>query len=116
MKTNPNRFWAIVILLGWSFDFLFWKKPLGINFAMFVTLSIATEILLLRWDGLRLSRRAGLLLLPIAFLAAMTFLRLEPMTVFLSISMVIFLMGVFALTYRNGGWIRASVLGPAPTP
>ena len=38
MKTNPNRFWAIVILLGWAFDFLFWKKPLGINFAIFLTL------------------------------------------------------------------------------
>ena len=110
MKTHPNRLWAIVILLGWSFDFLFWKKSLGINFAIFVTLSIATGILLLRWDGLRLSLRAGLLLLPIAFLAAMTFLRLEPMTVFLSIAMVIFLMGVFVLTYRNGGWIRYSLL------
>ena len=27
MKANPNRFWFIVILLGWVFDFLFWKKP-----------------------------------------------------------------------------------------
>ena len=110
MKTNPNRFWIIVILLGWLFDFLFWKKPLGINFAIFVTLCIATGILLLRWDGLRLSTRAGLLLIPVAFLAAMTFIRLEPMTAFLSISMVLFLMGVFALTYLNGEWIRYSLL------
>lgn len=110
MKTNPNRFWIIVILLGWSFDFLFWKKPLGINFAIFVTLCLLTGIVLLNTDGLRLSRRAGLLLLPIAFLAAMTFIRLEPMTVFLSISMVIFLMGVFALTYRSGEWARYTLL------
>jgi len=40
----------------------------------------------------------------------MTFIRLEPMTVFLSISMVLFLMGVFALTYRNGEWSRYSLL------
>lgn len=110
MKTNPNRFWVIVILLGWTFDFLFWEKPLGINFAIFVTLCLATGILLLRWDGLRLSRRAGLLLIPIAFLAAMTFIRLEPMTVFLSISMILFLMGVFALTYLSGEWARYSLL------
>jgi hypothetical protein len=110
MKTNPNRFWIIVVLLGWLFDFLFWQKPLGINFAIFVILCLGTGMLLLRWDGLRLSRRAGLLLIPIAYLAAMTFIRLEPMTVFLSISMVIFLMGVFALTYRNGEWIRYSLL------
>src|SRR5215208_6466856 len=110
MKTNPNRFWTIAVLLGWSFDFLFWKKPLGVNFAIFVTLCLATGILLLRMDGLRLSPRAGLLLLPIAFLAAMTFIRLEPMTVFLSISMVLFLMGLFALTYLSGEWARYSLV------
>src|SRR5215213_9495570 len=110
MKTNPNRFWCIVILLGWAFDFLFWEKSLGINFAIFITLSLATGILLLRGDGLRLSRGSSLLLLPIALLAIMTFLRLEPMTVFLSISMVLFLMGVFALTYLSGEWIRYSLL------
>ena len=110
MKTNPNRFWIIVILLGWSFDFLFWQKPLGINFAIFTFLCIGIGILLLRWDELRLSRRASLLLIPIAFLAAMTFIRLEPVTVFLSILMILFLMGVFALTYRNGEWVRYSLL------
>ncbi len=106
MKTNPNRFWIIIILLGWAFDFLFWKKPLGINFAIFVILCLATGILLLRVDGLRLSRGSGLLLFPVAFLAAMTFIRLEPMTVFLSISMALFLMGIVALAYLSGDWVR----------
>jgi uncharacterized protein DUF4153 len=110
VKTNPNRFWAIVIVLGWAFDFLFWKKPLGINFAIFVTLCLLTGILLLRVDGLRLSRTSGLLLLLIAFFAAMAFIRLEPMTVFLSISMTLFLMGVVTLTYINGAWIRFTLL------
>jgi len=62
MKANPNRFWTIVILLGWAFDFLFWKKPLGVNFAIYITLCLLTGIFLLRSDGLRLSRGAGLLL------------------------------------------------------
>ena len=110
MKANLNRFWVVVILLGWAFDFLFWKKPLGVNFAIFVLLCLLTGILLLRADGLRLARGAGLLLLPVAFFAAMTFLRLEPMTAFLSVSMALFLMGVFALTYLSGEWIRYSLL------
>jgi hypothetical protein len=110
MKANPNRFWFIVILLGWVFDFLFWKKPAGINFAIYVTLCLATGILLLQADGLRLSRRSSLLLFPIAFFAAITFIRLEPMTVFLSVSMTIFLTGVFAITYLNGEWIRYGLL------
>src|SRR5215216_148176 len=85
MKANLNRFWTIVILLGWAFDFLFWKKPLGLNYAIYVILILITGIVLMRADGLQPSRGSSLLLLPIAFLAAMTFIRLEPMTVFLSI-------------------------------
>ena len=110
MQNNPNRFWIIVILLGWAFDFLFWQKPLGINFTIFVALCLITGTLILRTDGYHLSRTSGLLLLPVALLTAMTFIRLEPMTVFLSIVMVLFLLGVFALTYRNGEWIRYTLL------
>jgi hypothetical protein len=110
MKTNPNRFWTIVMLLGWAFDLLFWKKPFGINFAIYVTLCLATGILLLHADGLRLARHSGWLLLPIAFLAIVTFIRLEPLTVFLSAATALFLMGVFALTYLGGHWLHYSLL------
>lgn len=110
MKANPNRFWFIVVLLGWTFDFLFWEKPLGVNFAIYVTLCLATGIFFLRADGLRLHPRSSLLLLPIAFLAAMTFLRLEPMTVFLSVVMIVFLMGVFTMTYLGGRWLNYGLL------
>ena len=110
MKTNPNRFWIVVILLGWAFDFLFWKKDAGINFFLFVVLCLATGIYLLKADGLRLAPRSRLLLLPIVFLSTMTFLRQEPLTVFLSVSMTVFLMGVFAVTYLNGQWIRFGLI------
>jgi len=106
MKANPNRFWLLVIILGWAFDFLFWKKPSGINLFLYVVLCLATGIYLLQTDGLRLSRRSGLLLLPVLFLSAMTFIRQEPLTVFLSVAMTIFLMGVFAITYLSGQWTR----------
>ena len=110
MKTNPIRFWTIVILLGWAFDFLFWKKPGGINFAIYMTLCIITGVLLLRADGLHLARNSSLLLLPIAFLASMTVIRLEPMTVFLSVAMTLFLMGVVAMTYLGGRWLYYALL------
>jgi len=110
VKTNPNRFWFLVILLGWVFDFLFWKKPAGINFFIYVVLCLVTGIFLLQTDGLRFARRAGLLLLPILFLSSMTFLRQEPLTVFLSVSMTIFFMGVFAITYLGGQWTRYGLI------
>src|SRR5512145_662269 len=104
MKANPNRFWFTVILLGWAFDFLFWKKPDGVNFFIYVSLCLITGFFLLKADGLRLAPRSSLLLLPIIFLSAMTFLRQEPMTFFLSVAMTIFLMGVFTITYLGGQW------------
>ncbi|NWG35405.1 MAG: DUF4173 domain-containing protein [Chloroflexi bacterium] len=111
MKNHPNRFWLIVVLLGWAFDFLFWEKPVpGVNFFLYVSLTLGTGIYLLKRDGLRLAPRSNLLLLPIAFLSAMTFLRQEPMTTFLSIVMTLFLMGVFAIAYRSGQWINFSLL------
>jgi uncharacterized protein involved in response to NO len=46
-----------------------------------------------------------LLLLPlIAIFAVITFLRLEPMTIFLSAAMTLFLMGVFAISFLGGRW------------
>jgi hypothetical protein len=107
MKNNPNRFWFIVILLGWAFDFLFWEKPgVGINFIIYVSLCLCTGIYLLKTDGLRLAPRSSLLLLPIAFLSAVAFIRQEPMTTFLSVAMTLFLMGVFAITYLGGQWVK----------
>ncbi|MBI4762096.1 MAG: DUF4153 domain-containing protein [Chloroflexota bacterium] len=111
MKTNPNRFWFIVILLGWMFDFLFWEKPgVGINFFLYVSLCLGAGIYLLKMDGLRLAPRSSLLLLPIAFLSAVTFIRQEPLTTFLSIALTLFLMGVFAIVYRGGQWLNFSLL------
>ncbi len=110
MKANPNRFWFIVILLGWAFDFLFWMKPAGVNFFIYIMLCLVTGIYLLKADGLRLAPRSSLLLLPIIFLSAMTFFRQEPLTVFLSVSMTIFLMGVFAITYLGGQWTRFGII------
>ena len=110
MKNNPNRFWFIVILLGWAFDFLFWEKQPGVNFFIYVALCLGTGIYLLNADGLRLSRRSSLLLLPIAYLAAVSFFRQEPMTLFLSVAMTLFLMGIFAITYLGGQWLNYGLL------
>ena len=111
MKNNLNRFWFLVILLGWAFDFLFWEKPgVGINFFIYAGLCLGTGIYLLKADGLRLAPRSSLLLIPIAFLAAITFIRQEPMTTFLSVAMTLFLMGVFTLTYLNGQWLKYGLL------
>lgn len=104
MKSNPNRFWWTVFALGWAFDFLFWKKSPGINIVLYVLLCLAAGILLLRADGQHPTRNTLLLLPLIAVFTVMTFARREPMTVFLSVVLITFLMGVFAISFLGGRW------------
>ena len=110
MKSNQNRFLWTVIALGWAFDFLFWEKAPGINVAIYITLCLVAGILILRTDNHRPNRNTLLLLPLIAFFAVITFIRLEPMTIFLSIVLTLFLMGLFAMTYLGGRWPSYSLL------
>ena len=110
MKSNPTRFLWTVIALGWAFDFLFWKKAPGINFAIYVALCLITGILLLRADGHRPTRNTILLLPLIAFFTIITFLRREPLTIFLAVALTLFLMGLFAISFLGGRWPAYNLL------
>ncbi|MBE0672094.1 MAG: DUF4173 domain-containing protein [Anaerolineales bacterium] len=104
MKNNPNKLWIIVFALGWLFDFLFWKKAPGVNFALFAMACLVAAFYLLLSDELR-PNRASLSLLPLfGFFAAVTFIRAEPMTTFLAYTFTLLTMSVFALTYLGGRW------------
>ena len=110
MKANPNRLWFVAIFLGWSFDFLFWEHEPGLNFALYILLCLAGGLyLLVGEEKARPSRGAILLLIPILFFAAVTFLRAEPLTTFLAHFLTLFLLGVFAFTYLGGRWMIYSI-------
>ena len=104
MKITPTRLWIAAILLGWTFDFLFWDQDPGLNFASFLTLSLLLGTGLLLADGLRPATRSLWLLIPFAFFAAVTFLRQEPLTLFLGYAFSLFSLGVFVVTYLGGRW------------
>ena len=105
MKTNPNKLWILVFVLGWLFDFLFWEKKPGINFAIFSMACLVVAFYLLLSDGLR-PNRTSLILLPLfGFFAAVTFIRAEPMTTFLAYTFTLLVMTLLALTYLGGRWV-----------
>lgn len=104
MIINPKYLWLTVLMLGCSFDFLFWQKTPGISFTIFIFLCLIAGISLLSASGMRPARNSLLLLPPVGFLAVMVFVRLEPMTVFLTVSMVLFLLALFSVTYLGGRW------------
>jgi hypothetical protein len=96
--------WVVALALGWLFDFLFWQRSAGINFAVYVILVLAGGFLVLTLNSVQPSMKALLLLVPVLFFAAMTFVRQEPLSLFVAFGFTLALMGVLATTYLGGRW------------
>jgi hypothetical protein len=95
---------TITIVLGWLLDFLFWKQPPGINFALYVVLCLVGGWIFLARDAIRPALRAAVLVPPILVLAAATFIRAEPLTLALSLLMTLVLMALLAVSFVAGRW------------
>jgi hypothetical protein len=110
MQKQPNRLWITALLIGWLFDFLFWKHAPGISFAIYAVVTLAGGFILLWLDGIRPAGKTLVLVPFILFFAAMTFIRMEPMSAFLAHAFTLFLMAGIAVTYRGGQWMRYSLV------
>jgi hypothetical protein len=101
---SPGLFIWLPLLVGWLFDYLFWRKMVGISFAIFVTVVVVLGLFLARREGIKPAPWALALLVPIAFFTVMTFVRAEPMTSFLNYLAVVLLLGTFAHSFIGGRW------------
>ena len=109
MKKNPSILWVTALVLGWLFDFLFWKQSFGINFAIYSILCLAGGIFIL-WTVKQYPARGTLWLIPpFLFFITVTFTRTEPMTVFLGMLFTVFLMGIFVISFLGGRWYKYSL-------
>ena len=106
---RTNILWIVALVLGWLFDFLFWKQAPGINFAIYVVLCLAGGFLVLGLNGIKPAWKSLLLLAPVLFFASMTFIRQESMSLFLSFALTIGLMGVLTVTFLGGRWVWYSL-------
>lgn len=106
---RPNILWIAALMLGWLFDFLFWKSNPGISFAVYVLLCLGGGFLVLLWNGIKPSWKSLLLLVPILFFASITVVRREPMSAFLAVVFPLVLMGILASTYLGGRWLQYSL-------
>jgi hypothetical protein len=107
---RANWLWIVALILGWSFDFLFWKHAPGANFAIYVVMCLGGAFLVLGLNGFRPSWRSLTLLLPILFFTAGTFVRREGMSIFLSFCFTLGLMALLAVNYLGGRWASYGLL------
>lgn len=108
MKHVARIGWAS-LLVAWLFDFLFWQKAPGISFCIFVLVCLAAGLGLAWSEGLRPARTALALILPAGFFSVMSFLRLEPFSMAISILTTLALMALLANTFLGGRWAGYSL-------
>ena len=106
MSRHSNLLWITGLALGWLFDLLFWKQPFGINFAIYSLVCVLAGVILLWVNRQKPARGAIWLIGLIAVVAAVTCIRAEPMTVFLSVAFTLFLLAMLSITYIGGRWFR----------
>jgi hypothetical protein len=106
---RTNILWITALVLGWLFDFLFWKHAPGINFAIYVVLCLTGGFLVLMLNGIRPLWKSLILLVPILFFAAMTFIRQEQMSLFLAYAFTLGLMALLTQSYLGGRWLKYSL-------
>lgn len=106
---KPVRLAALLpvcLMLAWLFDFLFWGKAVGVSFPTFVLLLIGGGLWLARWSGLNPGRESWWLILLVALLSLVSVFRAEPFTLFTSRLLAVVLLGLLALTFLGGRWMR----------
>jgi hypothetical protein len=103
---RPNRLWLIVLLLGWVLDFLFWEQSIGLNFALFSVICLLGGLYFLFAEGYRPAWNSLWLLLPFGFFVVISFIRQEPVTIFLAYIFTAFSTGLLATTYLGGRWFQ----------
>jgi hypothetical protein len=106
LSRKPLELTLAALALGFAVDMLFHGHAIGISFPIWAALSLATLLLSARWEGLRPARTQLLLIPPILFTSALVAVRLEPMTVFLSVLATLLLFGLLVRSLRHDRLLR----------
>jgi len=104
-----HLYWLLALLAAFSFDQLFWQKPGGINFFIFVLLAILGGLIPIWLEKIPIPWTSTLLLLPIGGFALMTFFRAEPFTNVMNGLITLGALILFTITLLNGAWVRFNI-------
>lgn len=104
MKKYSSRYLLTGLIIAWAVDLLFFNKPFGVAFSVWISLAL---LLLFILGFIEKVKPAGqtIFLALLSFLFSLgAFFRLEPLTRFLSSSASFLLLMLTAATYRHGYW------------
>ncbi len=105
MSHTSLRYGLAALLVAWGIDLLFWETPPGVSFFIWTLLAMGAGFGLAALDKVRPSAWSYVLALAGLALSAVTFLRSESMTVFLSFCLSLGSLMLLAATFRTGNWV-----------
>lgn len=108
---HPILILLLALILGWSWDALFYGQALGISVFLFVLLLLAALFSLGGLQRVRPAWRNLWLLVPLLFFAAMVAVRANAFVTFLNIVACLALMGLIAHFYAAGWIARLGLVG-----
>ena len=104
MIKNTSRFLITGLLIAWFVDFLFYKKPFGIAFTLWVVIALAGLIIISYLEKVKPHWLSFVLAgFAIAFSSA-SFLRMEPFTQTISALASLAILMLLTITFRDGHW------------
>lgn len=106
MVRNRSTLWYCALIVGWGFDILYWKKPLGVSFAIHVLLLLGALVFLSKKEGKRLSPKSIPLIGLALLFSFLGFLRAEPFTRTLNHLLSLGFLGLLILSYQGGRWME----------
>ncbi|BAJ63919.1 hypothetical protein ANT_18930 [Anaerolinea thermophila UNI-1] len=103
---NYYSFWFAAFVIACGVDFLFWGKPIGVSFPLWVLLVMSSAIYL-AWKTKMRPARENLFLGVAGFgLALLPLLRAEPFTQVVAVLLTLLVLMLWAATLRTGHWLR----------
>jgi hypothetical protein len=104
MVKNRSTLWYCALIVGWGFDVLYWKKPLGVSFTIHILLLLGLLIFLSKKEGKALSPKSAPLIGLALLFSFLGFLRAEPFTRTLNHLLSLGFLGLLILSYQGGRW------------
>lgn len=109
MLRFSQRIWLIAFLVAWSVDYLFWGKPAGVSFLVFVLVALAGGFLLAWLERTRPALVSVFLSIAVVSMAAMTLVRAEPFSRFINGMLALAGLALLVRTFQTGGWVRFGI-------
>lgn len=109
-KTKPmprfsTRFWIVGLGLSLAIDLLFWGKPFGISYGIWIILALAGSFWLTKGEEKNFAPINIILVIAILLTTSAAVARQEPVTRFVNIVLSLLLLLLLNVTYQTGNWL-----------